>query len=127
MSLLYKQECYDIIGACMEVHSNLGNGFLEAVYQEALSIEFNNVNIPFLREKKLDIYYKGQVLSKYYIADFICFDKIIIETKATTELNSVHDAQLLNYLKATNKKLGVLVNFGQKSLQYKRIVNEYYF
>lgn len=127
MSLLYKQECYEIIGACMEVHSNLGNGFLEAVYQEALSIEFNNVDIPFLREQKLDIYYKGKLLNKYYIADFICFDKIIIETKASTGFNSVHDAQLLNYLKATNKKLGVLVNFGQKSLQYKRIINEYYF
>ncbi|HYX07760.1 MAG TPA: GxxExxY protein, partial [Bacteroidales bacterium] len=120
--ILYKEESYAIIGACMEVHSELGPGFLEPVYQEALEIEFKQNNIPFEKEKPLAIQYKDQFLQKRYIADFICFEKIIIELKALSQLTSEHTAQVLNYLKATHLKLGLLVNFGAKSLEYKRIV-----
>lgn len=120
---LYKQECYDIIGCCMEVHSILGPGLLEAVYQEALSIELRNQEIPFMKEKELEVTYKDQVLNKKYIADFVCFDEIIIELKAVKELNEVHMAQTLNYLKITDKRLGLLVNFGSDRLEYKRIIN----
>lgn len=120
--ILYKDESYEIIGACMEVHNQLGCGFLEAVYQEALAIEFENRGIPFEREKRLTIEYKGQVLKKEYVADFVCFDKIIIEVKALSKLASEHLAQTLNYLKITDYKLGLLVNFGTTSLKYKRVV-----
>jgi len=121
MDMLYKEESYKIIGACMEVHNLLGCGFFEAVYQEALQIEFKNRNIPFKREVELDIKYKGILLDKKYIADFICYDRIILEIKALTELSSTHQAQVINYLKATNLKLGLLVNFGEESLNYIRL------
>lgn len=120
--LIFKSESYEIIGACMEVHNELGCGFLEAVYHEALIIELDKQNIPFLTEHKLDIFYKGQKLSKQYQSDFICFDKIIVEIKASIDLSSDNEAQVLNYLKATGYKLGILVNFGRRSLQYKRLV-----
>ena len=106
----------------MEVHKNLGSGFLEAVYQEALSIEFEEAGIPFEQEKRLTIDYKGHLLKKAYIADFVCFDKIILELKAIENLKSEHIAQVINYLKITDFKLGLLVNFGSASLQYKRVV-----
>jgi GxxExxY protein len=121
--ILYKDESYKIIGAAMEVHKELGCGFLEAVYQEALEIEFQNRDIPYQREAPLKINYKGHTLKKKYNADFICYDNIIIETKALCDLNSEHESQLLNYLKATNKKLGILINFGKPRLQHKRIIN----
>ncbi|MDD2550637.1 MAG: GxxExxY protein [Bacteroidales bacterium] len=119
---LYKEETYDIIGCAMEVHNELGCGFLEPVYQEALSIVFREKNIPFVKEKSLDIKFKGQVLNKKYIADFICFDKIIIELKAIDTINSQHLAQVINYLKCTDKRLGLIINFGTSSLQYKRVI-----
>src|ERR1035437_6206005 len=122
--LLFKNESYQIIGAAMEVHKELGCGFLEAVYQEALELEFQNRNIRYQREALLTIEYKGRTLIKQYTADFICFDKIVVELKALSALESSHEAQLLNYLKATNFKLGVLINFGEQSLRYKRIVKE---
>ncbi|MEN8138897.1 MAG: GxxExxY protein [Bacteroidota bacterium] len=123
MTELYlKEEFYDIVGACMEVHNNLGSGFLEAVYQEALEEEFKFRKIPFEREKQIKISYKGKELKKYYIADFVCYDSIIVELKALSGLTTDHEAQILNYLKATNKKVGLLVNFGTKSLQRKRLV-----
>jgi len=118
----FKQETYNIIGACMEVHRNLGRGFLEAIYQEALEIEFSERGIPYNREKLIDVFYKDRMLSKKYIADFICYDEIIIELKALEEINNEHISQLINYLSATNKKIGLIVNFGANSLQYKRIV-----
>ena len=121
-TLLYKEEAYNIIGACMEVHKELGSGFLEPVYQEALGIEFSLRNIDYQREVKLDIYYKDKLLSKQYIVDFICFGKIIVELKTVEQLNSKHLSQLMNYLKATGFRLGLLINFGNKSLDYKRIV-----
>jgi GxxExxY protein len=121
--MIYKAEVYEIIGAAMEVHKELGCGFLEAVYQEALEREFIHRKIAYQRESKLEIYYKGEVLSKYYVADFICYDEIIVELKALSKLSSENESQLLNYLKATNSKLGVLINFGSNSLEYKRIIH----
>ena len=120
--LISKEEAYELIGACMEVHKQLGNGFLEQVYQEALELELKDRNIPFQREAKLSIEYKRQILKKYYIADFICFGRIILELKALSDLTSEHESQVLNYLKATDLKLGLLINFGSRRLQYKRFV-----
>ncbi len=122
MNLIYEQETYKIIGAAMEVHSTLGSGFLEAVYQEALAIEFEKRSIPFKKEKRLEISYKDQKLSKYYEADFICYDKIIVETKAIKELSGIDEAQVINYLKATGLKIGLLINFGAESLEHKRLL-----
>lgn len=119
---MYSEETYQIIGAAMEVHKELGCGFLEAVYQEALEHEFVARKISYKREHKLDIFYKGHQLSKYYVADFLCYDKIIVELKALDALCSEHEAQLLNYLKASQCKIGLLLNFGSKSLQYKRMI-----
>ena len=119
---LYESETYKIIGAMMEVHKTLGCGFLEVVYQEALAIEFEKQKIPYIKEKKLLIFYKGIQLEKFYIADFVCFDKIIVELKALLELTSTHDSIMLNYLKATKLKVGILANFGEKSLKYKRLI-----
>lgn len=120
--LLFKEETYKVIGACMEVHKILGNGFLEAVYQEALAKEFGLQSIPFEREKQITISYKGDVLNKQYVADFVCFDKMIVELKALSALSSEHESQLLNYLKASGYKVGLLVNFGEKSFKYKRMI-----
>ena len=122
MKLYHKEEIYQIVGAAMEVHRELGCGFLEPVYQEALELEFQHRGFPYEREAKLDILYKGQLLKKYYEADSICFDKIIVELKALSELTSEHESQLLNYLKATGLKVGLLINFGTQSLEYKRMV-----
>jgi GxxExxY protein len=124
MALLYENESYSIIGAAMEVHNELGCGFLEAVYQEALEREFKSRSIPYKREALTDIYYKGVKLDKQYIADFICYDKIIVELKALSKLVSDNQAQVLNYLKATGYKLGLLINFGTTKLEYKRIIRE---
>ena len=106
----------------MEVHKTLGCGFLEAVYQEALSIEFEKQKIPFVKEKKLILFYKGIQIEKFYIADFVCFDKIIVELKALSALTSTHDSVMINYLKATKLKVGLLANFGERSLKYKRLI-----
>ena len=123
VKLIYKEESYKIIGACIEVHNELGSGFLEPIYQEALEVELTNQNIPFQREAPLPVKYKGLVLNKSYIADFILYDKIVLELKALDALSTVHESQVLNYLKATGFKLGLLVNFGQPKLQYKRLVH----
>jgi GxxExxY protein len=116
------QLSFNIIGACMEVHRHLGCGFLEAVYQEALEWELKKQGIPFEREKSLPITYKGTLLNKFYVADFICYNKVILELKALSELTSQHEAQVINYLKATDIELGLLINFGQPSLKYKRLL-----
>jgi GxxExxY protein len=123
--IILKDESYNIIGACMTVHRELGCGFLEAVYQEALEEEFKLRDIPYVREQQLEITYKGKLLSKKYQADFICYGNIIVELKALSELIPTHQSQLINYLKASKMKLGVLVNFGQRSLETKRVVNNY--
>lgn len=120
--LLFKSESYDIVGCAMKVHTELGNGFLEAVYQEALSIEFQKMGLPYIQEAEISIVYKGIPLSKKYFADFLCYNEIIVELKAVSELTENHYKQLFNYLKASHKKLGILINFGSQSLDYKRIV-----
>ena len=122
MDLLYKTESYQIIGVAMEVHKELGPGFLEAVYQEAFEMELQRQDIPYEREKLLNVFYKGKKLKKHYSADFVCYDKIVVELKALGELSSDHEAQVLNYLKTSKLKLGLLLNFGTKSLQYKRLI-----
>jgi GxxExxY protein len=121
--LLFKQEAYEIIGACMEVHNILGPGFAEAVYHEALSIEFDERRIPYLSECPIVIKYKGRSLKKSYSADFLCYEEIIVEIKAVETLISDHEAQVLNYLKGTEKPLGILVNFGAAKLQHRRFAN----
>jgi GxxExxY protein len=113
---------YAIIGAAMEVHRQLGCGFLEAVYQEALEIELKRAGVPTLPQVELPIFYRGQRLNCYYIADFVCYESIIVELKALSRLSGVEDAQVLNYLKATGLEVGLLLNFGTPSLQYKRLV-----
>jgi GxxExxY protein len=118
----YKDECYQIIGCTMEVHNELGCGFLEPVYQEALSVVLTENGIPHEREKLLEINFRGAVLEKKYVADFICFNEIILEIKALDAIHPDHLAQVINYLKATGKKLGLIINFGAKSLQYKRVI-----
>lgn len=123
VGIVFKEESYLIIGACMKVHSALGAGFLEAVYHEALETEFKKQNIPYKKEVSLDLYYDGQRLKKTYRADFICYDEIIIEMKAVSFMPKVFYTQVRNYLKATNYRLGLLVNFGEASLKYKRILN----
>ncbi len=116
------EQAYSIIGAAMTVHRELGHGFLEAVYQEALSIELVKTAIPHVREVELPVQYRGQLLNTGYRADFVCFDAVIVELKATNALTSRDEAQLLNYLKASGKEKGLLLNFGSSSLEHKRMV-----
>ena len=118
-------ETYAIIGSAMEVHNQLGHGFLEAVYQEALVLEFTLRSVPFQREVGLEIRYKDQVLDHVYKPDFIGFGSIIVELKATDSLTRADEAQLLNYLKARGKARGILLNFGAPRLEYKRMVWNY--
>jgi len=120
--LLLKDEVYAIIGTAMEVHNVLRCGFLEAVYQEALEIELGKRNIPYIPQKQLPIYFKDNLLKKTYVVDYIAFEKIVIEIKAVTHLSSLEEAQLLNYMKAGDYELGLLINFGAESLQWKRMV-----
>ena len=119
--LLFAGETRRILNACMTVHNELGNGFLEAVYQDALEIEFREVGIPYSRESKITIFYKGHRLDKEYFADFICFDKIIVELKCVTRLVNAHKAQVINYLHGTGLQIGLLVNFGEASLKWERL------
>ena len=123
VEICLKDEVYQIMGAAMEVHSELGNGFLEAVYQEALERELSSRNIPFKSQVPIKIKYKDVFLRKEYIADIVCFDSIIVEIKALSRLSGNEESQILNYLKATNFKVGLLVNFGSASkLEWKKFV-----
>ena len=122
---LYKEESYIIRGAIIAVSRELGCGFLERVYQEALEYEFKERNIPYEREKLLPIMYKGQILGEPYRADFVCYGKIIVELKAVDELTGLHSAQVINYLKATKMKLAMLVNFGEPMAHVERFLNNY--
>ena len=120
--LLYKDESYKIIGSCMEVHKELGKGFSEIIYGDALEIEFKKNSTSYSREKRYNIKYKGQSIPHYYIADFVIDDTIILEIKAIESLTSSHIKQTLNYLAASKIRLGLLVNFGEDSLSYKRVI-----
>ena len=115
MELIFKDEIYAIMGAAMDVHRELGSGFLESVYQEALEMELTGRQIPFESQKPIRITYKGETLKKDFIADLICFGKTIVELKAQDSLSGKEEAQVLNYLKATGIKLGVIINFGKPS------------
>ena len=123
MKYFLEDETYKIRGCLLNIYKELGCGFLEKVYQEALEMEFNIAKIPYNREKLLPIYYKGVQLKQTYVADFVCYDNIIVELKAVSELTDQHRAQVFNYLKATNLDLGLLVNFGETSLKVERIFN----
>ena len=123
MNKMRDERTYTIIGAAMEVHKQLGHGFLEAVYQEALAIEMTDRGIPCNREVALPIIYKNQQFSTVYRADFVCFNDIVVELKAIKKLSGVEESQILNYLKATGFKTGLLLNFGNTSLEYKRFVH----
>ena len=122
--ILFKDESYRIVGACFEVYNDLGNGFLEAVYQEALRYEFQWQGIPFEEKPQIQLCYKGTTLTQTYQPDFLCHKEIIVELKAVKSLADEHRAQVINYLKATRKKLGLLVNFGHHPrLEYERLVH----
>jgi GxxExxY protein len=120
--IIYKTESYKIIGKCMEVHNNLGPGFLEIVYKDALEYEFRLAGIPFEREKEFAVNYKGTVLPHKFYADFVVYDKIILEVKAVSEIHEKSVAQAINYLSVSGFKLSLIVNFGELSLNVKRIV-----
>ena len=123
MEIFLKEEVYHFIGAAIEVHRELGNGFLEAVYQEALETELTSRNIPFKSQVPLKIKYKDLVLRKEYVADLICFNSIIIEIKALSQLGGGEEAQIINYLKATGLKVGLLINLGSiGKLEWKKFV-----
>ena len=121
--IIYKDECYKVMGACFEVYKENGCGFVEPVYQECLSLEFTSQQILFQEQVELNLKYKGQPLIQTYKPDFICSEKIILEIKAVSALNDKHRAQVQNYLKATEFKLGLLVNFGHyPKVEWERIV-----
>ena len=120
--LLYKEEVYSINGAALEVHNNLGNGFLEPVYQEAFEIELATRQVPFLSQCEISIHYKEYQLQKKYRADLVAFERIIIELKAAENLTSIDESQIINYLKATRYRLGLLINFGASKLEWKRLI-----
>ena len=116
------QQTHAIIGAAMEVHRQLGPGFLEQVYQQALAIEFSARTVPFLSEAELPVYYKGQRLACSYRTDFVCYDEVIVELKALKAISGVEEAQVLNYLKTTGFERALLLNFGCPRLEFKRLV-----
>jgi GxxExxY protein len=122
--LIFKDECYSIVGACFEVYKDKGCGFHEPVYQECLGIEFEHCHIPAIALPALSLEYRGRVLQQKYFPDFVCCGKIVVELKAVTELSDDHRAQVLNYLKASSFELGLLINFGHyPKLQYERLAN----
>src|SRR5436190_3896353 len=120
--LLYKEEVFQLVGFCMEIHRELGKGHDEIIYKDAFVVELGRAGIPFLREKNYEIIYKGVILPHYYYADFVVCDKILFEAKAIEKLTDSHIKQVLNYLAASKLRLGLLVNFGGDSLEWKRVV-----
>jgi len=118
-----KNENYEIVGLCMEVHRILGPGLLEIVYKDALEIEFKNNNIPYKREKEYNVEYKGIILPHKFYADFVVYDDIILEVKSVKEISNDHLAQTLNYMKLADTPIGIIANFQNKSLVHKRLIN----
>jgi GxxExxY protein len=123
--LLFKEECYQIIGICMKIHSILGKGFKEIVYKDAMEVEFKKVNMRYKREQRFNIQYTDVTLAHKFDADFFVFDSIILEVKAVSELRADNFKQTLNYLKASEVKLGILINFGEDKLKFKRVICSY--
>jgi GxxExxY protein len=120
--LIYKEETFQLVGFCMEIHRESGRGHDEVIYKDALVVELSRASIPFAREKNYEINYKGVVLPHFCYADFVIWDKILFEAKAVERLAEGHVKQVLNYLAASKQRLGLLVNFGADSLEWKRIV-----
>jgi GxxExxY protein len=120
--IIYKEESFQIIGKCLEVYNNLGAGFLEIVYKDALELEFKNAGIPYEREKMYDVNYKGIILPHKFYADFVVYDKIILEVKGVSGIPDEFIAQAINYLKVSSNQLALVVNFGEMRLNYKRVV-----
>ena len=118
-----KQETHNIIGAAMEVHRRMGPGFLEAVYQECLSLEFKMQEIPFVGQPRVQLEYRGHKLRREYVPDFVCYEKVIVEIKAAKKCGDVDSAQVINALKSSSKPVGLLMNFGESSLCWKRFAN----
>ncbi len=122
--LLYKEEAFKIIGLCMEVHRELGKGQDEVIYKDALEVECQRNGLPFVRERKYEVEYKGVILPHFYFADFVIFEKILFEGKACERLTDANVKQVLNYLAVSKLKLGLLVTFGEDSLAWKRVILE---
>lgn len=120
--IVFKDESFKIIGICMDIHSTLGMGLKEVNYKDAMELEFKANNIPYEREKKYKVFYKGKVLSHPYVADFLVFNAFILEIKSAQAINQAHIAQTLSYLNVSSTKLGIIINFGEKSLKFQRIV-----
>ena len=121
VDIVYQEESFSITGACFEVYREKGHGFLEAVFQECLSMEFELRGIPYVGQPTLRLSYKGRILKQVYQPDFVCYDKIIIELKAVKAIMDEHRAQTINYLKATGLKIGLLINFGKPKIEIKRV------
>jgi GxxExxY protein len=121
-NLIYRDEAFEVIGKCMEVHSELGHGFLEIVYKDALEKVFSEDGIFFEREKKYIVEFRNEVLKHFFYADFVVLDKIILEVKCVSYITDEHIAQCINYLKVSDNRLALLINFGRGKLEYKRIV-----
>jgi len=120
--LLYKEEVFTLVGLCMEIHHELGKGHDEIIYKDAFVVELQRAKVPFARELKYEVIYKSVVLPHYYYADFVVWDKILFEAKVVEKLTEAHVKQVLNYLAASKLELGLLVNFGADSLEWKRVV-----
>lgn len=123
--LLYRDESFALNHAAFEVHKRLGVGLLEAVYQDAMEVELAYRKIPFEREKKYEVFYRDTKLRNFYVADFVCYDKIIVEFKAVSEVNDIHVAQVMNYLKLSGCKLGLIYNFHEMYMKPRRILRTY--
>ena len=121
-AIYFKDESYDIVGICMEVHNNLGSGFSEVVYKDALEYEFRKANIYFEREREYEVCYKDIILPHKFYADFVIYGNIILEVKAVKAISPEHIAQAINYLKVSMNKLALVVNFGELQLKHKRVV-----
>lgn len=122
---IFEKECYQIIGICMEIHSILGPGLLEIVYKDAMEYEFKQIGIPYEREKRFDVHYKSTILPHNFYADFVAFDEIVLEVKDISEINADHLRQTLNYIAIAQSPLALILNFGAKSFQQKRVLNNH--
>lgn len=122
IELVYKEESYSIIGLCMEVHNQLGHGFSEIVYKDALEFEFSENGIVYEREKEYPVFYKGNLLKHKFYADFVVFDKIILEVKCVKSIADEHESQAINYLKVSDNRLALIVNFARGKMEHKRII-----